>query len=75
MPALYEIKGRPQDRFVYAAEAEAVAVVIARTSVDSHVRMISQTKISVTLTTVPKSSLKRFFYSRSGVTRRSQKCL
>ena len=68
-PNLKSNEGRPQDRFVYAAEAEAAAVVVARTWMDSHVRMIPQTKISVTLTTV------RFFYSRAVATRRSQECL
>jgi hypothetical protein len=37
-PNLKSNEGRPQDRFVYAAEAEAAAVVMARTWVDSHVR-------------------------------------
>lgn len=37
-PNLKLNEGRPHDRFVYAAEAEAAALVTARTWVDSHVR-------------------------------------
>ena len=37
-PNLKSNEGRPQGRFVYAAKAEAAAVVMARTWVDSQVR-------------------------------------
>jgi len=35
---LVSIKGRPQDRFLYASEAETSAVEIAREWVDTHVQ-------------------------------------
>jgi len=36
---LVSIKGRPQDRFLYASEAETSAIEIARKWVDNHVGM------------------------------------
>jgi hypothetical protein len=32
------IKGRPQDRFIYASEAETCAIELAREWVDNHIR-------------------------------------
>jgi hypothetical protein len=59
-PNLKSNEGRLQDRFVYAAEAEAAAVVMARTWGDSHVRSHFNNRAQV--------------ISQKVATRRSQEC-